>query len=250
VSGPGVIPHKPLRKWKSAADLVLFILLVLLTACSQPTPESLPAAEILERSIERMKLVSGFHFLIERSGAPAYIDWQQTLSLRRMEGDYVSPDRAQANVRVIAPGIVAEIRMVSIGNIQWETNPLTGEWEQLPPDWGFNPTLLFDPQVGLQRILEQDLSNLALMDIVELEEMPGRLLYGLAGDLGGESIAEMTFGLMGPQPMQVQLWIDPESFDLYRILITEEAIEDAEPTIWQVDFWNIDDTVEIQPPPA
>jgi lipoprotein LprG len=223
---------------------------MLLAACRQPTPETLPAAEILERSIGRMKLVSGFHFLIERSGAPAYLDWQQSLSLRRMEGDYVAPDRAQASVRVIAPGIVAEIRIVSIGNVQWETNPITGEWEQLPPDWGFNPTLLFDPQVGLQRILEQDLSNLALLDVVELEEMPGILLYSLVGDLDGERIAEMSFGLMGPQPMRVQLWIAPGSFDLHRILITEEAIEDAEPTIWQVDFWNIDDTVEIQPPPV
>ena len=218
------------------------------TGCVKPTPVPVPPEEIVKRSAGRMKGLSGFHFVIDRSGAPAFLDNEGTIAFRRAEGDFVSPDRAVAKVRVITPGLVAELSIVSIGIDYWETNLLTGEWEELPPNMGFNPAVLFDPKIGFQPILESDLINIKLVRNQELEETPGKLLYLLKGDLKGERLYEMSYGMIGPDQVSAQMWIAPDTFDLYRVVITDPPTVNDEATTWQVDFWNFGQAVTIVPP--
>lgn len=195
-----------------------------------------------------MKALSGLHFVIDRSGAAAFLDVASLLAFRRAEGDYVSPDRALATIRVIAPGIVAEVSTISIGEAQWETNLLTGEWQKLPPNWGFNPASLFDQDYGIQPILESDLHALELTGLEELDEAPGLNLYALQGKVTGEKLFKLSFGMIGPEVMDVRLWIAPETFELYRMVLIDPQPGESEPTIWQLDFWNFDQTVDIVPP--
>jgi lipoprotein LprG len=149
---------------------------------------------------------------------------------------------------VIGPGLVAEIEIISIGETQWETNLLSGVWQELPPNWGFNPANLFDPDQGIRPILETDLGEIELLGIKALEEMPGQRFYALQGEVAGERLFQLSFGMIGPDEMSVQLWIDPETFDLHRMLIVDPQSGENEPTIWQLDFWNFDQAVEILPP--
>lgn len=226
----------------------ILFLSIFLSACHTATPTPLPPEEILSLAIARLYETSGFHFVIERSGAPAFLDLGETLSLRRMEGDYVAPDRIRATVRIIAVGFVTEIEAIGIGDIQWETNPLSGEWEQLPPEWGFNPTSLFDPSTGLQSILENDLENLEYVGYREIEEWPGETLYSLTGLLRANRIYRTTFGLIGPGRLDMQLWIDPATFEVYRMVIMEEAEGEEEASTWTIDFWDYDQLIEIESP--
>lgn len=232
--------------WWNPISIIL--LLTLIGACVSPTPEVMDPEEIVFRSVERMKSLSGFHFVIERSGALAFLNEEQTLAFRRAEGDFVAPDRARATIRVILPGLVAEVQVINIGDIQWETNFLTGEWQELPPDWGFNPAALFDAEVGIQPILEKDLSTLEYLGLEELDEVPGKPLYALTGEVDGERLHQLSYGMMGPEVMAITLWIAPETFELYRMQITEAPQGEDESTIWQVDFWDYDKVVEITPP--
>ena len=231
--------------WK---PITLGSILIILGACASPTPELMDPGEIVFRSVERMKSLSGFHFVIERSGALAFLNEEQTIAFRRAEGDFVAPDRARATIRVIGPGLIVEVQVINIGEIQWETNFLTGEWQELPPDWGFNPAALFDAELGIQPILEKDLSGLEWIGLEELEEAPGKPLYALAGEVDGERLYHLSFGMMGPEKMTILLWIAPESFELYRLLITEAPHGEDESTIWQIDFWDYDQVVDITPP--
>jgi hypothetical protein len=233
-----------------AINTILFLCLGLLSACGEPAAPELPAEEIIQRSTARMKELPGFHFVIDRSGAPAYLDYTETLSFARAEGDFVAPDRARAEIRIIAPGIVAEIRIVGIGEEYWETNLISGEWSALPPGAGFNPAVLFDPQIGFQPVLESDLTDLALVGIEELEELPGQPLYALTARLRGERIYAMSYEMIGPETMDVKLWIAPQTFELYRAIITEPTDDPANPTIWQLDFWDFGVTADISPPPV
>jgi lipoprotein LprG len=228
--------------------LTLTFLLILIAACGSPTPEILNPEEIVLRSVDRMKSLSGFHFLIDRSGAPAFLNEERSLSFRRAEGDFVAPDCAQATIRVIGPGFVAEVQVINIGEIQWETDFLSGEWQELPPEWGFNPAVLFDPEVGIQPILEKDLSELEWVGMEELEEVPGVSLYALTGEIDGERLNQLSLGMISPETMTVKLWIAPDTFELYRMQITEEATGGDEPTVWKVDFWDYNHIVEIVPP--
>jgi lipoprotein LprG len=216
--------------------------------CSTAPPTAMPPEEIVSRAFTRMESLSGFHFVIDRTGAAAFLDFESALVFRRAEGDFVAPDKAQALIRIIGPGLVAEVQIVSIGEHQWETNLLTGKWEELPPNWGFNPAMLFDKDIGIQSIMQADLADLELVGVEELEEVPGHLLYALQGEIDGEKLFQLSYGMMGPKPMGVKLWIAPETFDLHRVQITDTEAEAEEPTIWELDFWEYDQEMDIAPP--
>lgn len=229
-----------------------FLLLVVLFsfACREGEPEALPPEEIIQNSAERMNGVSGFEFIIERSGQPVYLDPDDTIAFRRAEGHYVAPDTAQAVVRVITPGLVSDVGVISIGGVQWESNLLSPDWHEIPPDWAFNPAVLFDSEIGMQSILLSDLSELMYEGTELIEDGPDQTLYVVSGVLDGEGIHEMSYGTIGPQTMTIRLWIAPETFELYRVLITDPSQGGEEPTIWQVDFRQFGQTIEIEPPPT
>jgi hypothetical protein len=223
--------------------------LMLLVGCVGRQIEELPAEEILARSAERMRELDGFHYLIERSGAPAFLDYGETISFRRAEGDYMLPDRVIAEVRVIAPGIVAEVTIISIGDTQWETHLLTGEWQIVPQEYAFQPQILLHPDTGIQVVVERDLQSLSYAGIDEIEEMPGFPLYKLHGTLEGEGAYYATYGMIDKEPLDVQMWIAPGTFELHRVIVIDPADPgEDEDTVWQIDFWDFDKTIEIEAP--
>jgi hypothetical protein len=192
--------------------------------------------------------LEGFHFLIDRSGAPAFLSEAQSVSFRRAEGDFVAPNAAQANVRVIAPGLIVDVQAISLEGRYWETNVVSGEWQEFPAEQGFNPAVLFEPQTGIPIILREDLRELALIGVAELEEMPGLKLYEIHGQLDGERIYQLSYGLIGPDLLDVQVWIEPNTFYLHRMTLTGTTPGQEEPTFWQVDMWNFGSVTQILPP--
>lgn len=229
-------------------QLLPILIVIAITSCSSATPTPIPADQIILNAAERMTRTSGFHFSIDRTGAPAYLDAYEILSLSRLEGDYVAPDRVQATARIVAPGIVTDVSVVGIGENQWQTNPLSGKWEALSPGIGFNPALLFDSEIGLQAILETDLEALKLLENDEIETLPGQSLFHLSGKLIGEKTFEITYGLIGPNIMDAELWIAPDTFELHRLILIENAENPENTRTWQMDFWDFDLDLEIIPP--
>jgi hypothetical protein len=225
-----------------------FLILLLGASCAKPTPTPLPPGEIIVQATARMKSLSSFHFIIERTGAPAYIDTNNTLALGRAEGDFSSPDKAKGQVRIVATGIVVSFKFTSLGDRYWQTNPLSRKWEEYPTGTFFNPAELFDSEIGLQPILETDLYDLVLEGNKELEEMPGKLLYSITGQLQGARLYQLSWGMIGPDAMGAHLWVDPATFDLHRIELVEAAAEGGEPTLWKFDFLDFNKPVDIQPP--
>ncbi|HUF37542.1 MAG TPA: LppX_LprAFG lipoprotein [Anaerolineales bacterium] len=227
------------------------LVLVVVAGCRAPEPPP-PADEIVARAVDAMTGLPGFAFSIDRSGGPAYIDVDETVSFSRAEGTYVAPDSAAAAVRVVLPGIVAEISVIAIGDRYWETHPLTRAWVEVPSDQAFNPAALFDAARGLPAILLDDLHSVALAEAdrpFELEEVPGVEFYLVVADLDTTDLYPLTFGLIGPEVARVQLLVEPGSFLLHRLTITEPAAApDQEPSVWQVDFWDFGETVVISPP--
>ncbi len=225
------------------------LVLTLLVSCASATPTPIPPEDVILRSVQRMAETSGFSFSIDRSGASAFLDPLNTLSLSRIEGEFVSPDQIQALVRVVIPGIVTDIGFIGIGENQWQTNPFSGKWEPLPAGVGFNPALLFDPSTGLTSILETDLSDLSLLPNDELETLPGVSLYHLSGSMLGEKAFATSFGLIGPERMQIELWIAPDTFELHRMVLVEPSENADDVSTWQLDFWDFDLELVIEAPP-
>ena len=229
----------------------ILIGLIIFSACRQPALPEITAEELVQLSAERMKNSVGFQFLIERDGAPAFLDPGETLSFRRARGAFVAPDRALATVRVIGPGIITDVDVISVAEIQWQTNVVTGAWEELPPNWGFNPAVLFDDEIGIQAVLLADLAEVQLAEPENLAESegPDELLYSLTAVASGENIYQMSGFLIGPEQVDVQLWIQPETFELVRIVVREpEPGSEEGESVWQVDITNYDEIIDIQPP--
>lgn len=230
-----------------------FFLLILFwagtTACRpEPEPELTPQ-EILQNTAQRMNQLSGFQFTITHSGPPAFLDPDNLISLVRADGNYAAPDRAEATVLVKLTGFVTKVDVISVADIQWQTNPLTNQWEELPPNWGFNPAVLFDAEIGLPTILSADVSNLVLLGREKLEEGPDAELLMLTGKVAGDRLFQMSGGLIGPAAADAQLLVMPDTFELVRVVLTEPAASaDESSSVWQVDFANYDQAVEIQPP--
>jgi lipoprotein LprG len=224
------------------------ILTILLAACAGRSVPLLPPEEIIERSAEAMGSLTGFHFLIERSGAPAFLSEQQSISLRRVEGDFAAPDRARAAVRVIAPGAVLDVQAISLDGRYWETNPFSGQWQEYPAEQGFNPAVLFAPDTGIPAMLHNDLSRLSLIGVVELEDLPGLDLYAIEGRMDGRRIYTLSYGLIGPGMIEVKLWIEPGTFYLQRMTMHEPGEGGGEASVWSVDLWNFGERFEIRPP--
>ena len=230
--------------------LYTFIIIVLLLGVSCQEEEVPPpsAEEIIAGSATRMTGLTGFHFVIQRSGAPAFVDPTGALIFRQAEGDFTAPDSAQANVRLLLPGLVTQVDVIAIGDVQWQTNPLNKQWEQLPAGAGFNPSVLFDNEVGLPALLTSSLTELTYIGRQTLEEGPDLELEALTGVLTNESLIEVSGGLMGAGPMDIELWVAPETSELYRVILTEIVPDQEEARIWQLDFSRFNETVTIEPP--
>jgi outer membrane lipoprotein-sorting protein len=210
--------------------LLTTILTLLVGGCRESQPEPPAPEEIVARAASRMSSAEGFAFAIGSSGAPIYVDAEQLLSLGRAEGHFVAPDRAQADVILLTPGFATNVSVISVGETQWQTNPLTGQWSEVPPEFGFDPAALFDSESGLLSVMQTDLSDLSLTALEQLEGVSDDELYAISGTLDGERVFQISQGLLGPAPMSIRMWIHPEGFELLRTIIAEVESEDAEPT--------------------
>jgi hypothetical protein len=176
----------------SKNQLVILVLCLLFVSCSEPEPETPSPEEIVIQSAERMSGLPGFQFTIQNSGADVILDEASALALGQAVGYYSAPDKAQAEVNVLTPGFATSVNVISIGDMQWQTNPLTAQWAELPPQWGFNPAALFDGETGIQSILISDLSELELIGAENLEEGPVEELFSISGNLDGSGLVELT----------------------------------------------------------
>jgi lipoprotein LprG len=232
---------------------LLLLLSSQLTACGgEPTPvatetPALSPFEIATRAGEAMLSIDSLHFTIERDGALAYIDANQLLAFKRAEGDFDLPDRMRAIVRVITAFTPIDIAMVVLGDDQYATDPITGEWGRLPSEWGhFSLIVLFAPETGLQRLLKDGIIDLAL---VGSEEIEGQRHYHLSGRASGERVSAMTLGFIGRGDVELQVWIGTEDFYVRRLHIVEPETDPADPTMWDFFFSNLGQPVEIKAPP-
>lgn len=237
-----------MKRW-----MTVLIMLILVAGCqSEPEATLTPTPDPLRVAIqagEAMQQVKTLHFNFLRDGAPAFIDAEETLIFRSAEGDYVAPDQLQASVKVLAGAFVTQVDTVIVGQDQWLTNLLTGEWEEMPAAWELDPSLFFDPQVGIPNLLANGLTSVSLQGPLTVEEMDGEYWYVL-GETAGDEIATMSGGLVPPGPVEVEAWIDPSTFLVHRLRLVLPETDPEEPTVWVLGFSDFDQELVIERPGA
>jgi len=226
---------------------ILFVLLVmsfLLTACGTPIPQ-IPPAEVIPRAGEAMLQAPTFHFKIDIAGKPVVLNQTTQLMLRSAEGDFARPDKMGVHLKVLVAIAAAELDMIALGNEQYLTNVLTKQWEVLPAKFGFNPAVMFDPQVGLEQLLKAGLDNTHWIGV---EDLDGQSAYHVQGSISGEKLQGMSGGLIGKGPVDVDLWIEPDTFLPRKAVIVDKDSDPEKPTTWTMTFSSYGKDVNITAP--
>ncbi|MBM4430430.1 MAG: LppX_LprAFG lipoprotein [Chloroflexi bacterium] len=239
---------------RSVSLLLVGIGFLLMASCRTPTPEPTPTptptpspVEVASRAGTQMCSINSLHFIIELSGRLTYLDSPPTLALKRAEGDLVRPDRVRGIIRVSSFGVVSEVAIVGLGDEQYITNPLNQQWEKLPPGYGwyFDPTLMFNPEYGIESILRETVWTFGAE-----EEIDNQAHFRLHGQSSGERLSPLASGLIRPGKVTVDVWVGQQDAYVQRIQIMELESDPENPTRWLIEFSAFDKPVDIQAPPV
>jgi len=223
---------RPIVLWLVAAALVA-------GACGggSSTDTTAPEAEqLLADAADAMEALTSAAFDMTRSGEPVVISGMEFLSAR---GQYGAPDSTQALLEMRASEITVELGTISIGDVTWLTNPLTGGWEELPEGTGFNPAILFEPEIGWRPLLTEDISNVTVAD-------GGDGTWKVSGTVAAERVEVITAGLVSDQEVEADIWIDRETSQVERIEFSTEGEEGT--SDWVLELSEFDEPVSIDPP--
>lgn len=224
---------------------------LILAACGSPAvptpvPTPTPTPREISAAVGRATQASeSVHFVIELSGKPVAIDATGLTILSSMEGDLRRPDGVLALLNVVIGGGVAEIRTISLAGSQYITNPLTREWGCLAPGAAFDPAVLFDPDRGIEHLLQESFQDVSL---VATEDLEGRPHYHLRGTIAGEQLQTISLNLLGAGPVAVDLWADVETMRATRLVLVDSASDPTAPSTWTVSFGDYGKAVEVRAP--
>jgi len=228
--------------------LIISLFSILAAGCAGEPEVVITPAMILADGVNHMASLDGFEFGINQTGPPVFLDADELIQLGSAVGHYVSPDKAYTTVTITALGMLTEITVISLPEMQWASNPLSGAFQELPDTYLFKPTQYLDPTSGFFPTLGSGLADLVVVGDEELEEMPGLPLTHLSGTVPGEVIFEISKGLIDIESLQGDLWMDTATNEVHRVVLTDTSAAEGEASIWTFDFWSFGETIEITAP--
>ncbi|HDD55516.1 MAG TPA: LppX_LprAFG lipoprotein [Chloroflexi bacterium] len=227
---------------------LLLVLSILTAGCGAAGGEVITPETLLANGVTHMAALPGFEFQITQEGPQVYLDADQSVQFNDAVGHYVSPDKALTTVTITALGMLTEITVISLQDIQWASNPLTGVYQELPDEYLFKPTQYLDPEAGFFPSLGDGLADLVLVGEEELEDLPGLTLTHLSGTLPGEVILEVSKGLISVDSMQGDLWMDTSTNEVHRVMLTDTSGGEDASSVWTFDFWSFGTVIPITAP--
>ncbi len=235
---------------KQIALLWLTLIAAIVSGCggpTEPTPTPVPPTptpspqDWLDGAVRGWNETESFRFVLQLQERTISLDEGGLLSFSEAEGTVVAPDSLQAEALVRTPLGATEIAYISIGPDQWLTNPLSGQWEQAPPEMATDVTALFDRQAGLGSLLAE-MEALQRMPDATFEEVP---MVHLRGTLPGAVLSDFASDL--PETVTVDLWVGAGEPRIHRVVLTEPAVSGLTPT-WTFLFSEFDAAPAIEPP--
>ncbi|GAB4575117.1 MAG: LppX_LprAFG lipoprotein [Anaerolineae bacterium] len=231
--------------------LIVFLLsALLLTACSGPTSAPPDPLELVETAARTIQSADSFAVIIERTGAPVFLDPNGLIVFLRARGSYVAPDRVQARVRVTVSGIAGELDVIAIGDDQYYRHAVLtgGQWINAEFSPGFNAENLVRSESGLSRALQA----IKDLELVGQETVDGVPMWRLSGTAIGSEVAALTFDLIpAQQDVTVDLFIRVDNQQAERMIIVQPDTvtpETPEPTTWTVEIFDYNGQFTIEPP--
>ncbi|HLI06834.1 MAG TPA: LppX_LprAFG lipoprotein [Ktedonobacteraceae bacterium] len=133
---------------------------LLIVGCTAPWQHSAnavgltakPTAQQLITAVEKSyKTVSSFHVVLQvNNTGPA--DSSQ-VQIRSANGDIILPDKVKAQATIVLSGQAVSVELISIGDTQYITDPITGQWRVIKGL--IDPRTLTNPNTGIISLLNK-----------------------------------------------------------------------------------------------
>ena len=209
------------------------------------TPEPTPsAAALLELASKRLAETPTVHFALEVEGE-TFIDAGRNIRLLGAEGDLQRPDRVRTAFQAEVMDRAISLQLITVGEKSWTTNILTGEWENAPEEFAYQPDILFSTQDGIGPVM----GRVEGVQRLEDEEIDGRTTYHLRATVDESVVGPLTYYTITGSPVTVDLWIDQETHDLLRAQLSEPpGPERPNPAVWMLNLTHHGEEISIEPP--
>ena len=128
---------------------------VLFSGCALPWQHSATAQaslgpkpttqQLLATLQKNFRTVSTFHVVmqVDNAGTPP----SGSIQIRNANGDVIMPDKVSAQANIVLSGQVVGVKLISVGNNQYVTDPITGQWRVIKGV--LDPRTLTNPNTGL-----------------------------------------------------------------------------------------------------
>ncbi len=113
---------------------------------TKPTTQQLIAA--VEKSY---KTVHSFHVVMQVNNPGSATSSQ--VQIRSANGDVIMPDKVKAQATVVLSGQAVSVELISIGDTQYITDPITGQWRVIKGL--LDPRTLTNPNTGIISLLNK-----------------------------------------------------------------------------------------------
>jgi len=162
------------------------------------------------------------------------------LFVNKASGRVANPDRLSVEFSgTFGGGFAIKSEVITIGELTYMTNPLTGNWEA--SDASVSPLGFFSPARGISEMLAQ-MQGVSLVDT-----KPSDAKYHLKGNLPTTALAPLVGPTLTDRTVAVELTIEAASDQLLEArfigAVTPTDVEGADRVI-VLSFFNEDITIE------
>ena len=235
---------------RGAAFLALSAFLALLAACSQqptatpmpsPTPVD-PKAE-LRRTVERLTELESVSFVLEQTVGTTLLS--PGIEMTSAYGSVVIPGKFDVTVEAQVGNLYVELGMASVDGVSYMTNPLTGQWAEVPAE--AIPINLLTLGSTLAGIVEA-VQSPELLAKTALDDMD---VYHIRGGILSEDLLELVPNADEGYPVALEMWMEQDSGTLRKATITGRVTAADIPGALRVlTLDDVNQPVTIEPPPG
>ena len=219
--------------WKHAAS----------ASASSSTYTSKPTTKQLLASLQKnFRTVSSFHVVLQvQNPGPASQDGVQ---IRNASGDVIMPDKVQAQATVILSGQSVTVKLISIGDNQYITDPITGQWRVIKGV--LDPRTLTNPDTGILSLVGK-LQNMSQPTDDVVNHIP---CWRITGQLDAKYLAFFTGGGVPAGTMlQMSTCVGKADSLPYQVGVTGEAAAgDTAQTVRTFILSNYNENITITVP--
>ncbi len=218
-----------LSSYISVRRVSAFVLLCLATAllvagCRLPWQHSSfnalspkPTAQQLLAAVRKnFGNVSAFHVVMRVQNAGTATGSQ--FQIRNADGDVIMPDKIKAQATIILSGQSVTVNLVSIGDTQFITDPVTGQWRVIKG--ALDPRTLTNPNSGIISVVSQ-LQNVSAPTGDTVNSTP---CWRITGKLDATALAFITGGgVPAGTILQTSECIGKADSLLHQVIVTGQA---------------------------